>query len=336
MITIRPFTDADYPAYVAVHNRSWPDELSSERDVRYFDDTWDYTRYFKQRVVAVNDAGDAVGFGRVSHLPEQFHPDKYHLGIVVDPDWRRQGIGSALYQALLDQLRERQAIRARTWVKESAPASVRFATKRNFSEVRREWQSRLDVNAFDPEPFASAWPRVAANGITITTLADEAATNPNLWRDMYDLDTICTRDIPMSEPFTPMAYDDFVKTYITAPYVLADGFFIARHGDRYVGVARLWSSEQEPDILTQDLTGVLPEYRGQGIAMALKLKTVEYARAQGKREIRTWNDTMNRAMLRINEAMGFVKQPAEIEFQCDLTAPVGAAPDARPSTGATR
>jgi mycothiol synthase len=335
MIAIRPFTDADYARYVEIHNRAWPDELTSERDIRYFNDTWDESRYFKQRLVAVNDAGDAVGFGRVCHLPEQFHPDKYQLGVLVDPDWRRQGYGGALYRALLDLLLERQGIMARSWVRESAPASIRFATNRNFTEVRREWQSRLDVNAFDPTAFASAWPRIAANGITITTLAEETAANPNLWHEMYDLDIVCTRDIPMSEPFTPMVYDDFVKTYVTAPYVLAEGFFIARHGDRPVGVARLWSSKEEPDILTQDLTGVVPEYRGQGIAMALKLKTVEFARAQGKREIRTWNDTMNRAMLRINEAMGFVKQPAEIEFACDLTASGTAAPDVRPSTGAT-
>ncbi len=335
MIAIRPFTDADYPRYVEVHNRVWPDELVSERDIRYVDDTWDEARYFKQRLVAENDAGLAVGFGRIVHLPEQFHPDKYQINLFTDPDWRNQGFGGTLYQALHNQLRARGAISVRGWVKESDAPSIQFVTKRDFTEMRREWQSRLDVNAFDPIPFASVWPRIAANGITITTLAEENATNPNLWQEMYELDTICTGDIPMSEPFTPMVYDDFVKTYVTAPYVIAEGFFIAQHGDRYVGVARLWSSEEEPDILTQDLTGVVPEYRGQGIAMALKLKTVEFARAQGKREIRTWNDTMNRAMLRINEAMGFVKQPAEIELACDLTASGTAAPDVRPSTGAT-
>ena len=42
---------------------------------------------------------------------------------------------------------------------------------------------------------------------------------------------------------------------------------------------------------------------------------MRYARDHGYREIRTWNDTRNRPMLRINEAMGFVKQPSSINFE---------------------
>jgi GNAT superfamily N-acetyltransferase len=149
------------------------------------------------------------------------------------------------------------------------------------------------------------------------------------------LDTICARDVPDIDPFTAMPYDDFLKTYITAPYVIPDAFFLAKDGDRYVGTSQLWSSEEEPDILHQELTGVIPEYRGKGVAMALKLKTVEYARANGKREIRTWNDTLNRPMLRINEAMGFQKEPAEIAFLKDLTAEP-AATDSGASEGVAR
>ncbi len=46
-----------------------------------------------------------------------------------------------------------------------------------------------------------------------------------------------------------------------------------------------------------------------------KLQTVRYARDHGYRELRTWNDTRNRPMLRINEAMGFAKQPVWIEYE---------------------
>ena len=57
---------------------------------------------------------------------------------------------------------------------------------------------------------------------------------------------------------------------------------------------------------------------GKGVAMALKLQTVKYARANGYREIRTGNNTRNRPMLRINEAMGFQKQPVWIEFEREV------------------
>ena len=335
MTTVRPLVDADYPAYLAVHNRVWPDEVLTERELRYGEETWDESRYFKQRLVVEDEAGQPVGFGSVRHMQEQFHPDKYRVGVLVNPVARRRGYGSALHDALNDLLRVRQAISARTYVKESDEESVRFATRRGYVEVRRAWQSKLDVNAFDMERFASAMDRIADEEIVITTLAAETGTRPNLWQEMYELDTICTRDVPDVDPFTPVPYDDFVRTYITAPYVLTDAFFLAKDGDRYVGVARLWSSEGEPDILHQDLTGVIPEYRGKGVALALKLKTVEYARANGKREIRTWNDSLNQPMLRINEAMGFQKSPAEIAFIKDLTANL-ATTEADRTEGATQ
>ena len=52
--------------------------------------------------------------------------------------------------------------------------------------------------------------------------------------------------------------------------------------------------------------------------MALKLRTIGYARNAGYREIRTWNST-NRPMLAINEALGFARQPAWITFGKDLS-----------------
>jgi RimJ/RimL family protein N-acetyltransferase len=68
-------------------------------------------------------------------------------------------------------------------------------------------------------------------------------------------------------------------------------------------------------VLYQGITGPRREYRGRGLARALKLRTIEYARAQGKREIRTWNDTLNAPMLAINVKLGFVRQPAWITFE---------------------
>ena len=45
---------------------------------------------------------------------------------------------------------------------------------------------------------------------------------------------------------------------------------------------------------------------------------MRYAREHGRREIKTWNDQSNRPMLAINEAMGFVRQPAWIELRKEL------------------
>ena len=71
--------------------------------------------------------------------------------------------------------------------------------------------------------------------------------------------------------------------------------------------------------LYHNVTGVLPAYRGRGIAMALKLATIAYAQARGSTEIRTWNEVQNTGMLVINDRLGFVRQPAWITFEKSLT-----------------
>jgi GNAT superfamily N-acetyltransferase len=76
----------------------------------------------------------------------------------------------------------------------------------------------------------------------------------------------------------------------------------------------LRKSKDEPKDLYQGLTGVRREYRGKGVAMALKLKTIEYAQRHGYAVIKTWNESNNVGMLAINEKLGFVRQPAWVTF----------------------
>ncbi|HTD63822.1 MAG TPA: GNAT family N-acetyltransferase [Verrucomicrobiae bacterium] len=315
---IRAATPADYPVLVALNKASYPDYGETEEEWRHWDETWDHKKYFKSRVVAEDD-GRVVGFGLVNHMRWAFVPTKYRIDITVHPDHRERGHGSALYDALLDKVSERSGRAVAATVKESMVDGVRFLTKRGFREVKRDWESRLFVEGFDFARFAAAEARVAKQGIRIATLAEEMQRDSSALRKAFELNEDCRMDIPSVDPPTRHTLEEFRREDIDAPSALLDAFFVAIDKDgRYLGVSNLFRSLDDPAFLWQGITGVRREARGKGIAMALKLLTVRYAIDKGVEHIKTWNDVHNRAMLAINEAMGFVKQPPWISYEKDL------------------
>ena len=315
---IRAATPADYPVLVALNKASYPDYGETEEEWRHWDETWDHKKYFKSRVVA-EDGGRVVGFGLVNHMRWAFVPTKYRIDITVHPDHRERGHGSALYDALLDKVRERSGKAVAAAVKESMVGGVRFLTKRGFREVKRDWESRLFVEGFDFARFATADTRVARQGIRIITLADEMQRDSSALQKAFELTEDCRMDIPSVDPPTRHTFEEFRIEDIDAPGALLDAFFVAIDKDgRYLGVSNLFRSLDDPAFLWQGITGVRREARGKGIAMALKLRTVRYAIDKGVEHIKTWNDVHNRPMLAINEAMGFAKQPAWISYEKDL------------------
>lgn len=313
-VQLRPFQESDIPRLVTIANAIEPDDPTTEKMARHSDAAWDDSRHYRLRLTAEDEHGHILGFGSVRHSAHHFHPHKYRLDIRVDPAHQRQGTGSALYARLLTTLRERAANAVRATAKESCPAGVAFLLHRGFLEMQREWESRLAVPAFDFTPFADAEPRVAEQGITITTLQAELAHNPDAIRRAYELHLACERDVPDGDAVTDVSYDYFLAHNVEAPDALPDAWFLAKDGERYIGVSVLFRNLADPAVLSQGLTGALRAYRGRGIAIALKLHGIRYARQHGIHTIVTGNDSTNTAMLRINDTLGFQRQPPWIEF----------------------
>ena len=315
---LRAFAPEDYDTWVAAINRCYAEYPVSVRELRHQDDTFDRSRFFMDRRV-VEDDGRLVGGFDLRHRPSRFHPHRYALDLFVSPEARRRGHGSALYDAALELLELRHALAAVVMVTESMPEGVRFAEQRGFVEVKRDWESRLTVADFDFGKFAGADERVAASGIRISTYADELVRDPEAVGKTYELTSTLRADVPSTDQATHETIEEWRAHWVDAPSFLPDAFFIAIGPDgRWLGMSNLEKQIEDPTFAWQGLTAVHRDVRGAGIATALKLRTIRYAQAMGVDHIKTWNDQSNLPMLAINEAMGFVRQPAWLSMELTL------------------
>ncbi|MDR7538498.1 MAG: GNAT family N-acetyltransferase [Armatimonadota bacterium] len=313
-ITIRQFDVADYPALVALGNAVYADYPWSEKELRHWDSRYDGVRVHLRRLVAEDLQQWIVGWAEYHHEPHEYHPQKLSIDLGVHPQVQGRGIGARLYDALLQELAALNPLVLWARARETSLRGVRFLERRGFVERRRAWESRLEVARFDPRPFQEKAER-AVQGLVLTTVAEEREKDPEWLAKLYDLDLEVEADVPRVGEYTPRPFQEQVRHLLKNPGWIPKAHFLVVDGDRYVAQSNLFRSERLPDVLYQGITGTRRAYRGRGLALALKLRTVEYARRGGYREIRTWNDSLNAPMLHINTALGFVRQPAWITFE---------------------
>ena len=102
-----------------------------------------------------------------------------------------------------------------------------------------------------------------------------------------------------------------------APSVDPAAILIAKYQGRYAGFTAAEFPSGQPPYTA--MTGVRREYRGQGLALALKLLSFRTMKEHGSTEAITQNDTANMPILRLNEKLGYQKRPAYLQWEKPLT-----------------
>lgn len=313
-VSVRDATEADFPRILEIDATVFPEytETFAEfLDRRARLQAGGYTNVF---AVAHTPPGRIVGYSNFHHMRGQFDPARFRMTVAVDPAWQRRGVGGSLLLQMLRAAAGHGGRLLESFARESMPGVVAFLEHRGFGETMRTWEYRLDVAGFDQTPFLPYLDRVREAGVVITTLEDECRRNPEALRQLYAMHNAVVADIPAPIPSTPLPFEEFLHRAVESPRALPDAYFLARIGESYVGEADLRRPPTGAH-LHHDVTGVLPAYRGRGIAMALKIATIMYARSRGFAEILTWNEAQNAGMIAINERLGFVRHPAWITFE---------------------
>jgi len=303
-VEIRPVVPADLESWLNLVNqfRYWQDDVEALQ----FDDTLRPAGEPLLRLGAWTEAGTLAGVAEALLSEDgSRHQDRARGLVGVAPAYRRQGLGSRL----ADEVERFAASNGCRWVEGDVrsshlPVALPFLDQRGYVELERYRTSIQNPATVDLSGLASLRRRLEREGIDILAFPaiDSSRARDELYRAMMPI----WRDMP-HEPH--VQWEDptpeiFARGIFERPSVLLDSFFVARDGERIVGLSYL-ARRPDGDAEVGD-TGVLRDYRRRGIARALKLMVTRYAVQHGIARVHTDNRADNVAMLAINRELGFL------------------------------
>jgi mycothiol synthase len=252
-------------------------------------------------LLAVVDGEDA-GSGLVVVEPMFRETNGAHSTITVARDRRREGIGTAMFAAMVAWAKEQRLAELRSIVKEGDDESLAWARRRGFEEFARELRLELDLRTFDPPPVDPP------SGIEIVTWAER----PDAARGLYEVYLEASPDIPGSDDDAYEPFEDWLLHDMGGPGDKPEATFVAFAGDEVVGYSKFSLTDAQPTVAFHDLTGVKRAWRGRGIAAALKRTQMAWAKEHGYERLSTNNEERNEPIRRLNERYGYRPAPGRI------------------------
>jgi GNAT superfamily N-acetyltransferase len=282
-------TDAsDERLSLDVYNAVWPHDAI----------TMDEVRSFKASVRASVDQLarlDGVAVGSAVGAISAQRPDRVFTLVTVLSEHRRRGAGSALYQAISAWAARQGLSELEVPVLDDDPESLAFAERRGFVEERRELGVVLHLAGIAPPDIEPP------DGVEIVTWAER----PELARGIYEVALEALPDIPGSEEEEVEPFEDWLAHDMQGSGDRPDATFVAVAGEEVVGWAKFSLTAAQPTTAHHDLSAVKRAWRGRGIAGALKAAQIEWAIANGYKELHTRNEQRNEPIRRLNARLGY-------------------------------
>ena len=316
MLTIREFDyqDWDYDRLAWFENALFGGSINAQ-DLRTRDQHRDSSLGFV-RLVALDATSTMIGVIEATQRPAPWF-SRGEVRLAVHQDFRRRGIGGALLGTLETLLRERGGDAVMLYTSQTDEGLNQFLLHHGYSESFRGYQQWLGLDGFDPNRFEVNWDRLNQAGVHLRSMAqlrDQWDTAQNF----YDLYTTLERDAPRAdEHFVAQSFEEFCTNNYDSPASFPEGVTFALKDDELIGLNILYRDSNAP-VVHNGLTGVRREYRGLGLALALKLEGIRCALVWGFEGITSYNASTNSAILRLNEKLGFQRSPATLEWRKKL------------------
>jgi len=308
------FSDADYEVVINLHKKIWGDTRHTVETLKYTDANTPVEKYDWLRIVAEWES-KVVGYGIHFRALDNDVENQYSITFVTSPEYRRRGIATAYFDRVQNEfLVDRNVSSFITQTRSDQPEAVEFLEKREFELQLRRIRSELFLDEFDFLRYEALKTKMRESGIRIRPLSELMKIDPDYQQKLRELEWVTLRDQPHAERPKRKTLAEFVSQYIETPNFLPEGWFVATDGDHYVGWSAVLRNRNRADTMNTGITVVERQYRRQGIATAMKLRTFEYVRELGKVRIEATNAETN-PMLQLNMKLGFRPIYAWLEYK---------------------
>jgi mycothiol synthase len=221
-------------------------------------------------------------------------PDTRSWGwLHVHPDYRNNGVGSALYAGYMRQAEEAGATQMSLEPNREATLLIEFLEKRGHKLERWFWEMQLPARR-------EVEPAKMPEGIVTRTFVRG--------RDEELLADVRNATFAEHFGFVPRTVEEMAYRTRQSDF-FADGLFFAFDGDKVAGFCYTSRDEREWERRGEtvghiQLLGVMPGYRGRGLGRALLLEGVNYLR-QFVSLVELGVEGKNDTALALYESVGF-------------------------------
>ncbi len=200
------------------------------------------------------------------------------------------------------------------WTRSDKASRIDTLVERGYRVIQTVPSSKLDLPSFSAGASQDKIAQCPFEVVSLKHLEDKGIDWIPL---LYETTRKIAEDVPDPHDFDPMPFEQY-REMLKNPVLYNSRFmFVAMDEGRIVGYTRVTPYQSDPKLVATGMSGVLREYRRQGVVTALKVRAIKTLIDEGFTTLRTENDITN-PMYELNLALGFVWEWDWVQYQRDL------------------
>lgn len=249
-------------------------------------------------LLAHGEGGELAGYAHLDTAGDAFGHQVAEL--IVRPDHRSRGVGTALARALTDRVPGK----LRIWAHGDHPAAARIAEREGFTRARELLIMWATVDDDWPEP-------VPPQGVSLRTFV--------AGRDERAVVDVNARAFDWHPEQGSLTVEEFEAAKAESWFDPA-GFFLAEREGRVVGFhwtkvhpahPHRFGGEEVGEVY---VVGVDPDAQGGGLGKALTVAGLRYLRDKGLRHVILYVEAGNAPAIAVYSRLGFDRYQSDIQY----------------------